>query len=662
MPPRADLGSPLSSSSLWEAFLRTAAAHPHGIALRSGPEWFTFREVRTLAVRFGDALRARYGVGRGDLVALSLRNSPEWIMALLGVARIGAAVVPIEGWDLGELQSLLTSHAITAAVCDHERLFRYVAILNRSEPTTLGGVVLCRSFITGVVPFVDHWRSMTAPSWSGSETRSVEEVAASLLDEAQPKDVGEMVMPAAALPHPLVRPAPTLSSSARQTHQYQQHEEGGEQMQHHEESEQEQEMHVHLDDLAFALPVAAGPYRGSSLVKLTHRDCLLAVAGLDLEGEERGECSTLFCPVPLRTLLSGGTIIIPKSKPASNDNIMGASTLHTSTLTSTMAAIADTAATPAASASSSPATITHKKKKLQTKPPDAKPLPTAILKSNAKRKNSSGTARAIQIIKKYDQHLKQVHEASQDFAPVSAKLESFNVDLNPLLIDWSSSWVQPMQVPLLALFGSNLSSTAKAKEQQRRQARAGTLPGEPVMTIADTQQNAVNRVGDLLAGTSTDMIGAIPAIPSRVMMDWDTTYSVATAGALMKSDECGSRRLALADPVGCDTGFVEFANTCRKALASHPSVSAVLMFFDKAAKAEMAAQSPTGPISALWGAVVFKEGRENTSLPSAMELLDLCPQPDPDDPQSSKYILHGLVRWRQRGSLVRAGQAYQSRL
>ena len=96
-------------------------------------------------------------------MALSLRNSPEWICALLGVARIGAAVVPIEGWDLGELQSLLASHAIKTAVCDHERLFRYAAILRSDggpEPTTLGGVVLCRSFVTGVVPFVDHWRAM----------------------------------------------------------------------------------------------------------------------------------------------------------------------------------------------------------------------------------------------------------------------------------------------------------------------------------------------------------------------------------------------------------------------------------------------------------------------------------------------------------------------
>ena len=120
----------VSGASVWEAFRRTAEAHPHSVAVRYGAEWFTFREVRALAVRFGKALSARYGVGRRDLVALSLRNTPEWLVAMLGVSAIGAVTVPIEGWDLDELRSLLASHAITAAVCDNERLFRYVSILN----------------------------------------------------------------------------------------------------------------------------------------------------------------------------------------------------------------------------------------------------------------------------------------------------------------------------------------------------------------------------------------------------------------------------------------------------------------------------------------------------------------------------------------------------
>ena len=57
--------------------------------------------------------------------------------------------------------------------------------------------------------------------------------------------------------------------------------------------------------------------------------------------------------------------------------------------------------------------------------------------------------------------------------------------------------------------------------------------------------------------------------------------------------------------------------------------------------------------TALWGAVVFAEDSLGKSLPSASELFSLCPQPIPSDP-TPQYVLQGLVRWRQRGSL--AGQ------
>lgn len=183
-------------------------------------------------------------------------------------------------------------------------------------------------------------------------------------------------------------------------------------------------------------------------------------------------------------------------------------------------------------------------------------------------------------------------------------------------------------------------------------------------TIADTWQRAsrVKTAQEVLATTSLNAIGAIPAIPTSVAMHWDTTFSGAAAGVLTRNGECGSRRLALADPAGRDPGYVGFAHACRNALASHPSVSAVLMFFDQVGDPTAAAPCNAGPVSALWGAVVLNEGDTGAPLPSATELLDLCPHSDPGDPSAPKYMLHGLVRWRQRGSLVRAGQVYQSRL
>ena len=219
------------------------------------------------------------------------------------------------------------------------------------------------------------------------------------------------------------------------------------------------EMPDHLDYVAFAIPVAPGPHRGSSLVKLTHRDCLLAVAGLDLEGEGHSqlECSTLFCPVPLRTLLSGGTIIIiPKHEPASSNSVARANASPAPTLTAAPAIPIDVTSRP--SLPSSSLMMPTREMPPQTKPSNAKPVPTDALtreeqqeqqEQEKEKKTTSGAARAIRVKQKYDKHVERMHGAEQLLAPELSKQQSFNVDVNPP-VDWSSSWVQPMQVPLAA--------------------------------------------------------------------------------------------------------------------------------------------------------------------------------------------------------------------
>ena len=447
------------------------------------------------------------------------------------------------------------------------------------------------------------------------------------------------------------------------------------------------EMPDHLDYVAFAIPVAPGPHRGSSLVKLTHRDCLLAVAGLDLEGggHSQLECSTLFCPVPLRTLLSGGTIIIiPKHEPASSNSVARANASPAPTLTAAPAAIPiDVTSRP--SLPSSSLMMPTREMTPQTKPSNAKPVLTDALtreeqqeqqEQEEAKKTTSGTARAIRVKQKYDKHVERMHWAAQLLAPELSKQQSFNVDLNPL-VDWSSSWVQPMQVPLAAFLTHDSAAKmndpsevtqAKAKEQRWRQDRAGRLPGKPVTTTSKTIRvgNGVKIAREVLADTSSH-IGVIPAMPTSVAMHWDNTFSGADTGVLMRNGNCSLQRLVFADSAGCDAGFVKYADICRRTLASHPAVSAVRMFFDltsvvSAAAAAAAAPGRTGSASVLWGAVVFEEGNQDTPLPSVTELLSYCPKPDPGNPSCSKYMLHGLVRWRQRGSLVQVGQACQSRL
>ncbi|TPG21841.1 long-chain fatty acid--CoA ligase [Sphingomonas koreensis] len=80
-----------------------------------------FRAVATLA-RHLQAL----GVGKGDRVALTMRNMPEWPVAFFAAASLGAIVVPLNAWWTGaELAYGLADSGAKVLVIDnrrHERL------------------------------------------------------------------------------------------------------------------------------------------------------------------------------------------------------------------------------------------------------------------------------------------------------------------------------------------------------------------------------------------------------------------------------------------------------------------------------------------------------------------------------------------------------------
>ncbi|MDM7956975.1 class I adenylate-forming enzyme family protein [Blastomonas sp.] len=76
-----------------------------------------FRAVATLA----HDLTAR-GIGKGDRVALAMRNLPEWPVAFFAAVTIGAICVPLNAWWTGpELAYGLADSGTRALICDDER-------------------------------------------------------------------------------------------------------------------------------------------------------------------------------------------------------------------------------------------------------------------------------------------------------------------------------------------------------------------------------------------------------------------------------------------------------------------------------------------------------------------------------------------------------------
>ena len=85
----------------------------------------TYEEHFRHAATFARNLAARYGVRKGDRVAIVARNLPEWSVAFFGAAVLGAVVVPLNAWwTAPELEYGLRDSGAKVMVLDEERAGR----------------------------------------------------------------------------------------------------------------------------------------------------------------------------------------------------------------------------------------------------------------------------------------------------------------------------------------------------------------------------------------------------------------------------------------------------------------------------------------------------------------------------------------------------------
>ena len=113
-------------------------------------ERLSFREVHDRSLAVAQRLKSDFGVGRGDRVAIAMRNFPEFFIGFWGAAVLGAIVVPLNAWWTGpELQYALEDCGASAVIADVERVERLqlvhsgIATIGVREAAGLPGV---RSF------------------------------------------------------------------------------------------------------------------------------------------------------------------------------------------------------------------------------------------------------------------------------------------------------------------------------------------------------------------------------------------------------------------------------------------------------------------------------------------------------------------------------------
>lgn len=114
---RSVVTGPQTLRALYES---TASGQPF---LVHGDMVLSFGECLARAAEVGAALVNRFGISRGDRVAIAMRNYPEWIIGFMAATSIGAIAVAINSmWQTEELAHGLRDCGARVLLADPERL------------------------------------------------------------------------------------------------------------------------------------------------------------------------------------------------------------------------------------------------------------------------------------------------------------------------------------------------------------------------------------------------------------------------------------------------------------------------------------------------------------------------------------------------------------
>ena len=105
-----------------------ARLRPDKVAIVHGDRRITFRELDDLATRAATVLSDR-GVGPAGRLGIALENRPEWMVAALGAARLGAQVVPIPSGATPDEREYFCADGEVASLVDEVTLDDFLGAL-----------------------------------------------------------------------------------------------------------------------------------------------------------------------------------------------------------------------------------------------------------------------------------------------------------------------------------------------------------------------------------------------------------------------------------------------------------------------------------------------------------------------------------------------------
>ena len=92
-------------------------------------ERLTFAETYDKSAQIAQLLVRDYGIAKGDRVAISMRNYPEWVLSFMAVTSIGGIAVAMNSlWRPDEMAYGLNDSGAKVLIADDERLERFAQI------------------------------------------------------------------------------------------------------------------------------------------------------------------------------------------------------------------------------------------------------------------------------------------------------------------------------------------------------------------------------------------------------------------------------------------------------------------------------------------------------------------------------------------------------
>lgn len=122
-------------------------------------ERLTYEDVWRRACTLAHALVNDHGIGRGDRVALSMRNYPEWMIAYSAITSIGAMCVAMNAlWTADEMAYGLSMSQPKVLIADQERLDRLASL---ATPPT-GFTIIAARTTKPLPPSARAWTDVMA--------------------------------------------------------------------------------------------------------------------------------------------------------------------------------------------------------------------------------------------------------------------------------------------------------------------------------------------------------------------------------------------------------------------------------------------------------------------------------------------------------------------